>query len=271
MNIMQKLKEYFTKPTLKHFHINIVDHCNLNCKYCDHFAPLAKERYVDINKLKQDLEKLSKFINIKAIALMGGEPLLHPNLPQIVEMMRSVLPKTDLTIYTNGLLLPKQKDEFWIACKKNKISIAISRFPIKLDLKEIFIQSKKHKVNIFFYGGTLKNPKKMYKMSIDIEGKQNANETSQNCWQNKGICGCYEDGKLFQCATAGHIHIFSKYFNLELKVSDEDYLDIYKIKSSKEIIEFTKKETPFCKHCNLNDAKTNLEFEISQRDIKEWT
>lgn len=31
------------QPTLQYLVLNILDHCNLNCKGCDHFAPIAKK------------------------------------------------------------------------------------------------------------------------------------------------------------------------------------------------------------------------------------
>ena len=36
----------------------VVDHCNLNCAYCDHLSPLAKEGYYDVNQFEKDFSVL---------------------------------------------------------------------------------------------------------------------------------------------------------------------------------------------------------------------
>ena len=238
------LEKYLKKPDLGYFLINVVDHCNLNCKYCDHFASLAEERFADFNILKKE--------------------------EKILQMTRQVLPQTDLAIYTNGILLAEKDEKFWQCCHDNKIRIAISRFPIKLDLKTIFYKAKKYEVIVHFYDGTLTEFKKMYKMKIDIEGKQDAKEMSNVCWQN-GVCCFLENGKFYKCTTAGHIHRFSKFFNLDIYPSEEDYIDIYKIKSGNEIIDFFKKVTPICKYCDMKHQTTELDFEISKKEITEWS
>ena len=107
-----KFLNYFKKPQIPYFNVNIVDHCNLNCKYCDHFAPIAEEKYVNINDLKKDFKRISSLVEINSVGLMGGEPLLHPQLPEILKMSREILKNTRLTIFTNGILLLNQKKYF---------------------------------------------------------------------------------------------------------------------------------------------------------------
>ena len=40
------------------FIVDIVDHCNLNCKCCGHFSPLAPKGFLDINTFERDLKRL---------------------------------------------------------------------------------------------------------------------------------------------------------------------------------------------------------------------
>ena len=270
MNLIYYLKSLFEKPDLMYFNVNLVDHCNLNCMYCDHFSPLCPESYVNINNLKKDFKRMSSLVNIKHIGLMGGEPLLHPELVSILKMARRTLKKTRLTIYTNGILLSKQSDEFWETCKKYYIFISISRYPIKIDLEKIEELSKKYSVPVSFYGGSLLKYKKMFKLSFDLDGKQDPVEMSNLCWQNKGSCSYLRDGHFYKCTTAGHIHNLSNYFNLDLYPSSEDYIDIYKIKKGKEIIDFYKRIIPFCRFCNIKNQQSNLEFQISNKKVSEW-
>ena len=64
------------------FIVDIVDHCNLNCKGCGHFSPLAPKSFLDIETFENDLRRLNGLLNgnIYCFELMGGEALLHPQL-----------------------------------------------------------------------------------------------------------------------------------------------------------------------------------------------
>lgn len=42
------------------FEVHITEHCNLNCKYCFHFSPLAKEEYLTLEEYERDLARLSE-------------------------------------------------------------------------------------------------------------------------------------------------------------------------------------------------------------------
>lgn len=264
------IKKYFIKPELGYFYINVVDHCNLNCKYCDHFSPLAEEKFADFNVLKKDLKRMATLVNARNLGIMGGETLLSNELEKILKMARQIFPKTGIAIFTNGILLAEKDEKFWQCCHDNNIIIEISRLPIKLDLKTIFLKAKKYKVFVQFYGGTLKKFKKMYKMKLDLEGKQNAKEMHDICWQN-GTCCMVENGKFYKCTTAGNIHRFSKFFNLNIYPKEEDYIDIYKIKSGKEIIDFFKQPLLLCKYCDMKHQTPDLDFEISKKEITEWS
>ncbi len=266
----KEIMNYFRKPFLDYFYVHLVDHCNLNCMYCDHFAPIADERYVEIKSLENDLKRMSSLVSIGSVCLMGGEPLLHPQLLDIISMSRKVLPKSNLFILTNGVLLSKQDDSFWKTCNENSVPILISRLPIELDLTSISKSAKKHRVSVSFYGGDRDVYKKMYKMALDLDGNQDAVEMSKLCWQNKGGCSYLGNGKFYKCSTAAHIHHLSKYFNLNISSTDEDCVDIYKIKNGKEIIDFYKKDIPFCKHCDIRHQVSGLDFQISKKELKEW-
>ena len=68
--------------TARYLDIHVVDHCNLRCAGCLHFAPLATEHFIDLAAYDRDLEMLAAVEGIEGyfdcICLMGGEPLLHP-------------------------------------------------------------------------------------------------------------------------------------------------------------------------------------------------
>ena len=118
------------KPVLAYLEIHIVDQCNLNCKGCGHFSPIADEWFIDPDIYAHDITQLKKlFSAIRVIRIMGGEPLLHPKIEQLLLQTRNSFPKADLRIVTNGILLDQMPNSFWETCKINHVSFDITVYP----------------------------------------------------------------------------------------------------------------------------------------------
>ncbi|HEX5364796.1 MAG TPA: hypothetical protein VFW59_11050, partial [Gallionella sp.] len=92
---------------------HIVDHCNLRCEGCCSLSPFLPESFTGPADLAADLALVSQVLSPTFLKLVGGEPLLHPDLIEclVVAKQSSVAPV--LYVTTNGLLLPKMPDDFW--------------------------------------------------------------------------------------------------------------------------------------------------------------
>ena len=119
--------------------IEVTEHCNLNCKSCGSFAPLADEEYVDINELASDLKRLSELSagEVHHINILCGEPLLHPEITKIIEIVRHYFPYGNIYLVTNGVLLNRMDESFWQQCKQSNIVIEPTQYPIKINYDEI--------------------------------------------------------------------------------------------------------------------------------------
>lgn len=94
------------RPTLDYLELHLADHCNLNCAGCLHYAPFAESRFADVEVARRDFARLKEiFSNIRHIRLMGGEPLLNPEVAEFVRIVRGAFPKSAIRIVTNGLKL----------------------------------------------------------------------------------------------------------------------------------------------------------------------
>ncbi len=260
------------KPDLSFFAVHLVEHCNLNCKGCDHCVPLAKTGFTDINIFEKDIKRMSELFNrVKVIGLMGGEPLLHRGLSEFLRITRSIFTESHIVIFTNGILLEKQSQEFWETCKENKIIINLTKYPIDLDFKKIEELAKEKGVKIDFSSGTNAVMATFHKQVFDIEGKQNIEYSFSNC-KNR-LQGCYflREGNFYPCTVAPNSKNFSEYFNINMEITEKDSIDIYKAKSGKEILDFISKPIPFCKYCDIDKRTINNPWELSKKDISEWT
>ena len=150
--------------------IGIVSHCNLNCKGCNHFSPIIPEEFISLEEFESDIRRLAVLLSpkIRKIGLLGGEPLLHPQIAEFVRLSREVFPKQEIEILTNGLLLDKQSEAFWRNCRECNVSIEITRYPINFDYKKI-MRDKKSGVDIRFYGRSRYVEKTLFKLPLDLD------------------------------------------------------------------------------------------------------
>src|SRR5215472_12271188 len=68
--------------------VNVVEHCNLRCRSCAHLSPVLPKHFVDPEALCSDLTVLARSYHANVLKILGGEPLLHPGLPEIMMAAR---------------------------------------------------------------------------------------------------------------------------------------------------------------------------------------
>ena len=87
-------------------HIIPVRRCNLACKYCNEFDDFSKP--VQLETMFQRVDKLAE-LGTSVITISGGEPLLHPELDDIIRRIRrhGII----AGLITNGYLLTGERIE----------------------------------------------------------------------------------------------------------------------------------------------------------------
>ncbi|MDR3350176.1 MAG: 4Fe-4S cluster-binding domain-containing protein [Prevotellaceae bacterium] len=266
--LLKILKRNLIKRRIFRFEVHLTEHCNLNCKYCNHFSSLAEKEFLDIETFERDLARISELTErkIEWVDLLGGEPLLHPQLIAFLNLPRKYFDTGKIMLVTNGILLLKQPDEFWQSCNQNNVEVRISQYPIKLDRLEINRIAKKWKVTVRYMG---EGTKTMCRTPLDLKGAQDAKDSFLRC-RFANYSTYLEKGKIYPCPWIPNIRHFNRYFNKNLQVAENDYIDIYKAKSLDEILEFLCKPVPFCRHCNMKGMIYGLQWGISKKEISEW-
>ena len=248
--------------SLKYLEVDIVDHCNLNCSGCSHFCPVTEPNFMNVEEFKRDLTELAtKFPIIKQFRLLGGEPLLHPDINKFIQYSREILPCTDIRIVTNGLLLEKMPDEFWNTVNKYNIILDLSKYPIageKFAAGLDKIGEKGAKL------GFIHLCKKFW-LSLISDGSADKTESFEKC--NHKNCKSLKNGKLYNCPTGAFIYRYNKKFNTN--IPEECGIDIYK--STIDEIEIYMK-TPFdtCKYCLIQKFFKYKNWSVSKKDKDEW-
>ena len=199
---------------------------------------------------------------------MGGEPLLHKDIVEIMKITRANFKTCKIKIVTNGILLETMPEDFFHSCRANNIHIEITQYPISLNKLKIAELGKR-------YGVTIKNyalaNKKVYmrKMGLVLKPTQNKDTSFKNCQYAK-YCHTIRDGKFFMCPPVAMITHFNKYFSKNLEVTPQDFVDIYRIKDINELQKYRKQAIPFCRYCNF-DKNDKVIWTLSKKDISEWS
>ncbi len=243
--------------------IMVTDHCNLCCRTCDHLAPVMEERFQSPDSLKTDLALLSKSILFRKVKLIGGEPLLHPQLAYITKIVRESDICERILLVTNGTLLSRVSDELL-----NKIDeIEISQYPDTSLSKETLEYFKKRaesfstKFSVFYY------PYFQNQFSLHgTQDKQLIRSIFKSC-KRANLWGCHVvyKGHLFRCPQSIYLP------RVIPKIKNNPFADGLKITSSrrfkKQALAFFKEGKPLnaCAYC-LGTVGTLVNHEQVRKD-----
>ena len=96
---------------LKDLRISVIDRCNFRCPYC-----MPKERYHEHYRFLKSQERLSfeeitrlvrlfTQLGVRKLRITGGEPLLRPQLEELIGDLTTLPGIEDVALTTNGVLL----------------------------------------------------------------------------------------------------------------------------------------------------------------------
>jgi cyclic pyranopterin phosphate synthase len=115
---------------LRDLRISVTDRCNFRCTYCmpksvfgRDYAFLEREQLLSFEEIAR-LARVFTGRGVEKIRLTGGEPLLRRDVEHLVGLLAEV-PDLDLTLTTNGALLPRKASALRAA--------GLSRITVSLD------------------------------------------------------------------------------------------------------------------------------------------
>lgn len=250
--------------------IQIVGHCNLNCQSCNVFSPLVSHELMSIATYERDLLQLRTILDehqLQRITLIGGEPLLHPQINEFMRIGRMIFPEVDINIFTNGIKLLEMEEDFFQTCIDNNINITFTKYPI--DVNYDLVKEKLEEMHIdyrIFNGET--EEKESHKVPICLEGNLSKEKTFFLC-HRVGFCEL-KNGKIYPCSLAPSFYRFCNYFNISQEWGKEDGVDIYKCKNYDELMEKITQPMESCKYCGVCKTQYGIKWDTSKRNISEW-
>ncbi len=112
---------------IEYLRVSVTERCNMRCVYCvspDNRAYEPREYLLTFEQVATIVQALAPH-GLQRVRITGGEPLVRPHLPELVGMLAQIQGITDISLSTNGILLPRYAD----ALKRN----GLKRVNISLD------------------------------------------------------------------------------------------------------------------------------------------
>ncbi|MBR2215787.1 MAG: radical SAM protein [Selenomonadaceae bacterium] len=241
--ILSLVQPWLSAKYLSYMEYHIADHCNLNCKACEHYSGLVKTpRFPNFEKFSQDLRVLHKFIDdIGTIRILGGEPLLNPEINRYMVLTRKLYPSTQIFVVTNGILLPQMPEDFYKTMREQNIYLALSLYP-PMSSKLPTIKKLLAEQGIPHYIGNLANT---FTMKQTLR-RAPTPDWFLHCFQAQ--CHNLYDGKLAVCFLPFTTKYFNEYFGKHLP--EDGAIDLYDQGLTTEILK-ERLLTPIerCRYC----------------------
>lgn len=115
-------------PVIDYLRISLIDRCNFRCQYCmpsgAELDYLLEENFLTKDEIITLLKEVFIPLGFNKFRLTGGEPLLRPDIVEIVEAIAALPETEDLALSTNAFLLEKLAQPLYDAGLK-RINISL--------------------------------------------------------------------------------------------------------------------------------------------------
>jgi organic radical activating enzyme len=185
------------KLEVKSLEVPVTQHCNLRCVACDHGSPLLGKSFLDLDQFAQDLTVLKWAMQTDEFRLVGGEPLQHPQLLSVIEVIRRSAIAKQIVLVTNGTLLHKADQALWRVIDRLWLSI-YPGVSLSLSLQEI--EDLCHEYNVRFDPRTTNNFRTVL-MNNPIDDIDLVRSNYREC-KTAHVWKCYTvlNGYFFKCS-----------------------------------------------------------------------
>lgn len=109
---MSDLRDQFDRP-LRDLRISVTDRCNFRCPYCmpaeafgSDYPFLKDPQVMTLDELRRLLRQFVR-AGVQKVRITGGEPLLRPDVPDLIRILKQELGIPDVAVTTNAWLLER--------------------------------------------------------------------------------------------------------------------------------------------------------------------
>ena len=259
------------RMTAKIFDFFITTKCTLNCKLCATGVPnILNPKHTDLLITYQEMEKFFQvFDYVDRIEFIGGEPLMHPHIAEIVQEATKYKEQFGyMRITTNATIVPNEKLLQVLrgsGCKYDFIVDNYGELSANFDnlIKVLDDNNITYRVDVY-YG---KRENQRFGGWIDFGDfkdqsytEEQLNYNFEHCTAMKNNFCCTNNGKVFPCCYA-----MAGYLQGKLPLVKGEYIDLFddgiSLEEKRNIASsFGKKILKACGFCNSFDTVNSVRY-----------
>lgn len=201
------------------FEIHVAEHCNLKCRDCCNLSPFNPKKFMTLEEVKETCDFVKLHFKPDVFKIAGGEPTLHPQLDELLQIVRKSGVCSVIRVISNGLLLHKMSDSFW----NNIDQLTISNYnsaPVRQKIvDEIKEKAKRHEVVL-----NIKYVEEFNEIFVDdaIEDKDRVQHIYDDCWM-RHRCLIIRNGRFHKCTRSSYMDSFLKLKGKNSSVGNSTY------------------------------------------------
>lgn len=206
------------KPIIPFVETMITQTCNLSCTGCTNYSDLPHKGYVTWEEGKAQLEAWLERIEISDFGIMGGEPLMNPEVREWIRGCRELMPNSQIRFITNGERLMDNLDIIDLLDEVGNVVFKITEHRVdkrttdaieyvmnKFEWEPVYeygIHRLKNKNGMRFYVGKPETFLKTYRGTYHdmLPYDNNPKEAFDACCQQ--TCALLYKGRIGKCSTA---------------------------------------------------------------------
>ncbi|MET0286903.1 MAG: radical SAM protein [Polyangiales bacterium] len=183
------------------FELHVTEHCNLRCTHCCNTSPYLPPKTLEPAFIADTLATMSRVLHADVFKIMGGEPLLHPHITEVLRVVRESGVADVVRLFTNGLLLSRMDDDFWRALDQLTVS-TYSSAPVREEHLAL-IEEKADRFDVVL---NVKPVQHFSQVMHDARRRDDAavRETWDACWL-RHRCLVARDGRFYICTRAAYL------------------------------------------------------------------
>ncbi len=184
------------------FEVHVTEHCNLKCRDCCNISPFNAKKFITLEEIKDICRFVNDHFQPDVFKIAGGEPTLHPQLDEIVKIVKGS--GQVVRVISNGLLLHRMNDVFWQHIDQLTISNYISA-PVKPHLLDA-IRQKARQYEVVL---NIKFVEQFNEIFVDdaIEDETRIRQIYDDCWM-RHRCLIIRNGRFYKCTRAAYMDDF---------------------------------------------------------------
>lgn len=261
------------KIAVEAFELHVVEHCNLRCAHCCNMSPYLGEHTLGVDEIAAMCRTMAAHLEVDVFKIMGGEPLLHPDITGVLRAIRETGISRKIRLFTNGLRLHAMDDEFWGALDELTISNYASA-----PVKPATLADARGKARAF---GVVLNVKPVAEFSEVMRAGREGDDakvqaTYHECWL-RHRCLVVRRGKFYMCTRAAYAAEFHRdlvhgaYPDDRERALAEDGVTLAQDDLGAALLAYLNRAEPLvsCRFCHGGAGPVAAHTQLSKADVRD--